>query len=339
MLKQTLSAAEEVHGAGNRRFSVLQLTHSGRYSRPGAEAQPIIAARNPFLDPKLTVAPHVISDAELAGLEEDYVAAARLAHAAGFDAVDVKACHRYLINELLAAHTRKGEYGGTFENRARFLCNVVAKIKAACPELAVTLRLNVYDGLSYPYGWGVNQEDPSRPDLGEPLRLLGVLRDQGVSLVNLTMGNPYYAPHINRPYDQGPYRPPEHPLVGVHRMLALARTVQRAIPDLLVVGTGLSWLRQLGPQVAAACLQEGWFALAGFGRQMFAYPDLVRDLIAQGALNPKKCCLACGKCSEIMRYGGSAGCVIRDARMYAPVYKAVSAGKPSLVSDNPAEHV
>lgn len=71
----------------------------------------------------------------------------------------------------------------------------------------------------------------------------------------------------------------------------------------------------------------------------FAYPDFARDILEKGALNERKCCIACGKCSEIMRDGGKAGCVIRDAEIYAPIYKAGREGKPPIQSNRLAEHV
>jgi 2,4-dienoyl-CoA reductase-like NADH-dependent reductase (Old Yellow Enzyme family) len=107
-LKEIYKAAGD---AGHSRpYSVLQLTHSGRYSIPCGVSAPIVAVANPFLDANLPRI-HVISDKELEQLEEKFVDAAEMAMEAGFDAVDIKACHTYLLSELLSAHTRKGPYG------------------------------------------------------------------------------------------------------------------------------------------------------------------------------------------------------------------------------------
>lgn len=97
----------------------MQLTHSGRYSKPEGVAAPMIAYRDPLLDPpvKVTDDGPVVSDEYLDGLVDIYVQAAKLAKEAGFDGVDIKACHRYLFSELLSAFTREGKYGGSFENR------------------------------------------------------------------------------------------------------------------------------------------------------------------------------------------------------------------------------
>jgi len=340
LLDTIMEAAKAQFGPDHRPYTVVQLTHSGRYSKPEGKPAPIIAATNPYLDPYLSGGYSVISDEQLEELEDRFVEAAELASEIGFDAVDIKSCHRYLNSELLSAFTREGNYGGSFDNRTRFLVNIVDKIKQSLGDaIDVTLRLNVYDAIPYPYGWGVDKDDYRKPDLSEPIQLVKILHNKGVKMVNITCGNPYYNPHVNRPYDSGPYIPPEHPLEGVARMLGVAKAIQDNVPDMAVLSSGLTWLRHLSPHVAAGGIKEGWFRIAGFGRMAFAYPDFARDLLEKGALNEKKCCIACGKCSEIMRDGGKAGCVIRDAKIYAPIYRAGREGKPPIQSDRLAEHV
>ena len=88
-------------------------------------------------------------------------------------------------------------------------------------------------------------------DPSEPIRLLRVLRDAGVELVNITMGNPYFNPHVNRPFDMGPYTPPEHPLEGEARMFDCIGQIKRAHPELKIISSGHSYLRSLAPYLAA----------------------------------------------------------------------------------------
>lgn len=340
LLQEALNAAVNKNGSDRKPYTVIQLTHSGRYSRPTSKPQPIIAVTNPYLDEKIPAQKHIITDAELEKLEDQYVEAALMAAEIGFDAIDIKSCHRYLISELLGAHTREGAYGGSFENRTRFLLNIIAKIrKKLSDEIDVTVRLNAYDGMPYPYGWGVDPQDDRKADLSEPIRLVKLMRDMGVKLMNISGGNPYYNPHINRPWDFGPYVPRENQLYGVERMLKNARDIQKAVPEIAIIATGFSWLREFGPTCAAGGIHEGWFQLAGFGRQSFAYPDFAADIIATGTLQRKKCCIACGKCSEMMRLDGVTGCVIHDAEVYRPIYKKLKQGKPSLVGKEIADHV
>ncbi len=329
MLEEARRAAAETMGAAHRPVFVLQLTHSGRYSKPGRKPAPVIAHHSKFLDPVMGLPPDypLITDDELERLEDIYVEAARCALAAGFDAVDVKACHRYLVSELHASFTRENSrYGGVeFENRTRFFRNIVQKIQDRVPGIAVTTRMNAYDAMPHPYGWGMAQDGSDRPDLSEPLRLVGFLAENGAPLVNITIGNPYFNPFVNRPFDlpiAGAPLPPEHPLEGVARFLHIVREVQQAYPGLPVVGGGYSWLRQFLPHVAAAAVERGWVSLAGGGRMAFAYPDFPREVLAGRPLDPEKVCVACSACTQIMRDGGRTGCVPRDAAIYEPIYKA-----------------
>jgi 2,4-dienoyl-CoA reductase (NADPH2) len=327
MLEHTLDLARQANGADFRPVTVLQLTFSGRYSKPDGVPAPVIAHHDGVLDRVLGIPEDqpLVSDEELEALSDRWVEAARLAQQAGFDGVDIKSCHRYLLSELLAAHTRPGRYGGSFENRTRLHYDVVERIQREVPGLMVTMRLNVYDGHPYPWGWGVSQEDPGVPDLEEPIRFVRGMYERGVRLLNVTAGNPYFTPHINRPYDTpvpGGAVPDENPLFGVARILGLARQIKQAVPEMIIVASGYSWLRQFLGNAAAATLRRGDADLVGLGRGAFAYPDFARDLLLDGALDPKKCCITCSRCTQIMRDGGRCGCVIYDREVYGPIYRA-----------------
>jgi NADPH-dependent glutamate synthase beta subunit-like oxidoreductase/2,4-dienoyl-CoA reductase-like NADH-dependent reductase (Old Yellow Enzyme family) len=328
LLEETHRVARETIGPQHRPLTVLQLTHSGRYSRPWRAPAPIIAHHSKFLDPVHNLPPDypLITDDELERLEDVYVQAASCAQRAGFDAVDVKACHRYLISELHASFTRENSrYGGSFENRTRFFRNVVGKIRDRVPGLIVTSRMNVYDAMAHPYGFGVDREDPAKADLSEPIELVRFLASTGAPLVNITVGNPYFNPHVNRPFDlpvAGGAAPPESPLEGVARFVHIVRGIQTELPALAVIGGGYSWLRHFFPHVAAAAVRARWVSLVGLGRMAFAYPDFARDLSQHGRMDPLRVCVACSACTQIMRDGGRTGCVPRDSAIYEPIYKA-----------------
>lgn len=311
---------------GHEIVTVLQLTHSGRYSKPEGTPRPIIAHHSPVLDPmhRLPADYPLASDEYLDRLQEAYVRAAVLAARAGFDGVDVKSCHRYLVSELLASHTREGKYGGSLENRSRLLRETLEKIRDAVPGIFVTTRINVYDAIPHPYGFGVSRDGEARPDMREPMEVIAGLRGLGIPMVNVSAGNPYYLPHFGRPYDRpivGCGMPDEHPLEGVARLVGLTRQVQQAMPELPVVATGYSWLRHLMPYVAAGVVEQGWAALVGQGRSAFAYPDAARDVLVNGRMEPGKTCIACSGCSQIMRDGTMTGCVVRDSAIYGEQYK------------------
>ncbi len=329
LVEETRQAARQKFGPGHTLLLVLQLTHSGRFSKPEGRPRPVIAQHNPILDGKMGLSPDypIIADKELDALEEIFVSAAELAHEAGFDGVDVKACHGYLVSEFLASFTRKeSKYGGPFENRTRFLVETSKKIKDEVKGLFVTSRLNIFDALPYPYGFGADKEDAEKEDLSEPIKLIEKLAEIGFSLLNISCGIPKHKPHYGRPYDVpflGMAPPEEHPLVGVSRLLRLTGELQKSFPALPMVGTGYSWLRHFFPNVAAAMVQTGKASLIGLGREALAYPDWMDDLAENGVLNPRKVCLTCSRCSQLLRDGGRVGCVVRDAKIYAAEYRKV----------------
>jgi len=324
LVEMTRDAARRAFGEKHEILCVLQLSHSGRYSKPSGRPQPLAAVNNPYLDrPKENV--RVLTDEEFDYLQDDFVEAARLACDAGFDAVDIKSCHGYLISELLAGYSREhSRYGNSFENRTRFLTEVYFRIHSERPQLLLTSRLGAFDGIPFPYGFGFAKDSPLDIDLTEMRTLLRKLLLLGGRIFSLTAGNPYVKSHLTRPFDrplQGAILPDEHPLEGVKRLLSITAEAQRSFPDVPVIGTGYSWLRQFFPFVAAGVLKQKEASLIGLGRSAFAYPEAPRDLMDKGFLNPKRVCIACSKCSELLRGGRHAGCVVRDAKVYAREYR------------------
>jgi 2,4-dienoyl-CoA reductase-like NADH-dependent reductase (Old Yellow Enzyme family) len=280
-------------------------------------------------------------------LQDAYVRAAAVARRAGFDFIDLKQCHRYLLNELLAAHGRPGPYGGSYANRTRFITELVARLRSELPDLMLATRLNVYDGVPYRKStetgegmpevrsgttcstWGTDRADPSRPDLEEPLRLIGELQASGVGLINVSLGNPYASPHLLRPYDYAPvdgYAPPEHPLIGVWRHLSLTARVQHAYPELAVVGSGYSWLQRFLPDVGAALVARGDVSFVGVGRGSLSQPDFARAILAGEAFDPRRTCRTFSYCTALMRNKNHplgqypTGCPPFDKEVYGPIW-------------------
>lgn len=326
--------AESQKENGYEPLLILQATHSGRYCKPEGKPMPLVACHNPILEKNAPISDDcVVSDDYLKRLPEFYANTALMALKTGFDGIDVKACHRYLINELLGAYTRPGIYGGSFENRIRLFTEAISAIKSIVPsKFLVTTRMNLYDGIPRPYGWGADAGG-EEPNMAEPIELVKLLcREYGMELINFTIGNPYFNPHVNRPFDKGPYMPPEHPLAGVARICACTAEVKRNVPDLKVVSSGYSYLRQFSANLAAGMLESGGADMAGFGREAFAYPDFPKDFLRSGKLEPSKCCIACSKCSELMRAGSTTGCVVRDGRVYLPIYRKAVLENPEDIA-------
>ena len=322
--KELIGQVREIYDRehGYQPVIILQATHSGRYSKPDSP-RPMIACHNPVREKTPLPDSCIVSDDYLKSLPEAYGRTARLAKEAGFDGIDVKACHRYLFSELLSAYTRPGSYGGDFENRTRVIREAYAAAEAAVTgDFIFTSRLNTYDAIPYPYGFGVSKESELVPDVSEPIALIQRLKkDYGLQLIDLTIGNPYFNPHVNRPYDMGAYEPPYHPFESIARAAECFRQVKEACPDVKVISSAVSYLRQFSANLAAGMVEQGYCDMAGFGREAFAYPEFARDILTKGGLEPKKCCITCSKCTELMRSVAPAGCVVKDAEVYAPLYR------------------
>lgn len=338
MIKRVREAVRARYGKDHQPVIVAQLTHSGRYSKPKGVPEPMIPQHDPYRDVMIPQNPPdinaekklpadwpVVTDEYLDSLQEAYVKAARFAFEVGFNAVDIKSCHGYLINEVFACYKRKGKYGGSFENRTRILLETIDRIHNELgQDKLVTTRLGLYDAIPYPHGWAVDKDDYTKPDLSEPKKLIGLLAERGVKILNTTIGNPYYNPHIGRPFNEviiGGYEEPEHPLIGVQRIIDITGQIQKSAPDMAIVGTGYSWLRSMLAFVGAASKKNGMVTFVGAGRMSFAYPDFPDDIVTKGKMNPEKSCIGCSACTQIMRDGGTTGCVVRDNEVYGPIFE------------------
>jgi len=328
----------------------LQLTHSGRFCRPNRKdrLEPRIAYHHPVLDAKFGIGADddsvVMTDDDVRRLIEAYVASAELAVRAGFQFVDVKHCHGYLGHEFLSAYSRPGPYGGSFENRTRFLRETIEAIRSACPDLMIGVRLSLFDfppfhpdpaggsdgklgpGIPHdfatPYpAFGCNRENPLEVDLTEPLKLIRLLRDEcGVALLNLSAGSPYYNPHMQRPALYPPsdgYQPPEDPLVGCIRQIEAVRQVKQAVSDVPIVGTAYTYFQDYLPHVAQAVVRAGWTDFVGLGRMVLSYWELPADTLAGRPVQTKRICRTFSDCTTGPRNGLISGCYPLD-----PHYKA-----------------
>jgi NADPH2 dehydrogenase len=362
-LRETLLRAHgEACGDTDGLVVGLQLTHSGRFCKPHDHKrfEPMIAYRHPLLERRYKVDGDgaVMSDDAVKGLVDDMVAAGRRAQRLGFDFVDIKHCHGYLAHEFLSAVDRPGRYGGSLENRTRFLREVVEGLRAEAPGLRIGVRLSAVDMIpfrpdpassrpgalgpgipepcagAYPYAFGAADDDPTRIDLREPIALLAMFRDLGIRLVNVTAGSPYYTPHLIRPAIYPPsdgYAPPEDPLAGVMRHLEVTRALKQAVPDLCYTGSGYTYLQEFLPHVAQAAVREGWTDLVGLGRMVLSYAELPTDVLAGRPYQKKKLCRTFSDCTTAPRNGIVSGCYPLD-----PHYKGSPEAKLLAAVKKPA---
>lgn len=316
------SLLHNIRKVSNEKFGyapliILQATHSGRYSKPNGTPEPIIVYRNKVYEKgKENLPYHIITDEECDALPQKFAHTALLAQKAGFDGVDIKCCHGYLLDEFLSAYSRSGKYGGSFENRTRLYYNCIDTVKNAVDDdMIVTTRLSAYDGFAYPYGFGSSKT--KNIDLTETKKILSELKKRNIELVNITIGNPYLIPHINRPYINSP----EDGGIGVQRVIKITKELQKEFPKLKLILSALSYKGETAVDFAEKCLENGCCSLVGFGRMTLAYPNFYRDYIENGKLDKNKLCIKCGNCSKMMRSGGVAGCPVRDKEIYSPLFK------------------
>ncbi len=368
-----LAAATEAHraayGSTDDLIVALQLTHSGRFSQPTpAGRRSRIAFHHPVLDARHGVDPDdaacVLTDAEVDSLIDRYVEAASNAAAAGFDMVDIKSCHGYLVNEFLAARRRPGRYGGDLAGRSRLLLSIIERVREACPRLLVGVRLSLFDTIPWrhvdgrgepwpldgvvPYdaGFGVDETDPREFNLEEPVALLRMLQDRGVAAVNLSAGCPYATPHLLRPAFFPPsdgYPPPEDPLVGVFRQLDAARQAKAAVPSLPLVGSGYTYLQEFLPHVAQAAVREGWIDIVGVGRMVLSYPEFPADVLAGRVLRRGGICRTFSDCTTAPRHGLRSGCYPLDTfykrlEPEASQVKAIKQGSSAATATGGRDH-
>lgn len=324
--KRLLSEMREisVRENGYAPLIICQLTHSGRYSKPNGYPEPLVAQHRPLFEGDRPLSEdRILTDDDLAALPERYAHAARLAAEVGFDGVDIKACHGYLLSELLGAYGRSGPFGGeAYENRTRLLLSAVEAVRAAAPDsLLLASRFNAYDGFPYPHGFAASDR-AGVPDLREPERLAGDLVTRGVRILDVTMGNPYQNHEVNRPTAFADAVPPYESILRMRAgAIAVANAARAVAADVLTVSSGSTFLGVTAPHVAAADIDAGAYELVGFGRQSFADPDSAQEILRNGCADLRRLCLTCGKCTALMRAGKTPGCVIYDKDIYGSLYR------------------
>ncbi|HAE09075.1 MAG TPA: NADH:flavin oxidoreductase, partial [Alphaproteobacteria bacterium] len=220
-----------------------------------------------------------------------------------------------------------------------------AGIRSVCPALKLAVRVSALDLIAfkagpqtddqtgpatgiavgypsdkpYDYGFGTDRDDPTQFDMTELFELFDIFTKLGIKLVNVTLGSPYYNPHIVRPAAYPPsdgYASPEDPLFGVMRHLEIVRQIKAARPSFHVVGSGYSYLQEYLPHVAQAVLRAGWTDFVGLGRMMLSYPDIMLDAVAGQTMQRKKFCRTFSDCTTAPRNGLVSGCFPLD-----PYYK------------------
>ncbi len=257
------AVTDAVHAKGGR--MVAQLWHVGRVSIPdyqpdGAQAvgPSAIAADGNAMRPDFTMTPFETPRAltldEIAGVVADYAHAAGMAKKAGFDGVEVHGANGYLIDQFLkdGSNQRDDRYGGSVENRARFLLEVVAAVVAVWGADRVGVRLSPANASN-----GTKDSDPAAIFV----HVAGALKPFGLAYLHLIEGEP------------------GTPMASWEGAPELAAPMREAFGGPLMLNGGLT------KDLAQKAFDDGRADLVSIGVPVLSNPDLVERWQADAPLN------------------------------------------------------
>ena len=294
----------------------MQLQHGGRSSNPARNEGPVqLVSFIPGLTPNAES--RVMDVAEIHQLVEDYANAALRAKKSGFDLVELHGAHGYIINQFLSPLTnhRTDEYGGSPENRMRFLLEVLAACREAVgPDFPITCRLSV------------EECRPGGLTLDMSLPIAKALVEAGVDGLNISRGGA----ETNH-YTIAPGCIPEG--CNVHLAKAVRDAVDARVP-VAVVG------RISTRAVAEKILEDRQADIIVMGRALIADPFLPAKLEAGMDMDVVPC-LACNEgCAGGIGKGGPVTCAVNARAGFEMMYprgeKAAQAKHVAVVGAGPA---
>ena len=183
---------------------------------------------------------------------------------------------------------------------------IFGAVFAVSPENAV---------ISLKYFHNENSPDPD-------VVLLCDLAKKGLSAISVTAVSPDLACPSNIPQAT----PTRHPIADAEQLLSAAKRIKNLVPDVCVIASGMSYFKELAPNVAAGAIADKACDVAGFGRMALAYESFASDFLSDNT-DRKKVCVACGKCTKLYLSGETVGCPVRDQSIYLPVLRRVTGKK------------
>ena len=284
--------ADEVHKYGSK--IIAQIYH------PGRQGICEVNGNLPMLAPSKVECKVVQQPVEEMSIEQiedmvnKFVEAAVRVKKAGMDGVEVHGAHGYLINQFLSPYTnrRKDKYGGSLENRMRFLEEIILGIREKCGEdFPMTVRLSIDEFLDYT---GLENEGLK---LEEGKKIAKRLEELGVDALNISSGiyesmNTSWEP---TGFEQG-------------WKIYLPAEIKKVVKIPVI---GVSVIRD--PEFADRMIREGKIDFAGSARQHFADPEWANKA-KEGRVDEIRRCISCLHCMETLMgadiTGGSAECAI-----------------------------
>lgn len=277
---------------------IFQITHSGYRSGSFSEKTAICPQHEPDA--------RYLSTDEIESIRRAFVEGVLTAEAAGADGVDFKMCHGYFGAEMLRpANTRNDKWGGSFENRTRFLSESIGEIQASLKNknFIIGSRFSMYEGIRG--GCGTTGPDEIVEDISEMLDVVRLMSKLGMHYANVSAGIPAATPDITRPTKGSQYLQLHH--------LRYTKAVKSLGLPLAVIGSAYSYPKEQSLTLAEEMIHKGYTDMAGWGRQSFADPRFPAKVKKGDAVNY---CTACSGCSRLMIAQVNDGCILYD-----PYYK------------------
>ena len=300
----------------DKSFLVLQISHSGERSGSFSE----IVTLTPGNPGKRDPAPKYLSDSEIEGIKERFVQATLLTEEAGIDGIDFKMCHGYFAGEIIRpSNIREGKWGGSFENRTRFLKETIGEIKSGLrsKDFVLGSRFSMFEGI--PGGCGTMGPDEIVEDLSEMLDVVRIMDTLGMDYANVSAGVPALTGMITRPVETSK-------LLVLHQLRyakAVKDLVNKENLSLKVIGSAYSTYKDEAPAIMDEMLSKDYVDACGFGRQSFADPLMPKKLAAGELIN---WCVLCSGCAKLMIAQMQDGCIVYND-YYKEVNKHYSAPK------------
>lgn len=276
--------ADAVHKHGSKIF--IQLHH------PGRQTLSVLLGGAPVVAP--SAIPCNISQQEtrelpveeIRQLVQQFIDGAKRVQLAGCDGVELHAAHGYLINQFLSPYSNKrtDEYGGNFENRFRFIREIIEGIHAACPGFPIVVRLSVEEFIDE-----IGIEDDCI-HLSDGVKIAQELEKIGVDAIDVSLG-------VYDTFDRI-IEPISYPLGWRNKYV---RAVKEAV-SVPVIGVGI--IRE--PEMAESFLADGSQDFISMGRAWLADPDWAVK-VQEGREKELCKCINCLRCFETLESFNSAG--------------------------------
>jgi 2,4-dienoyl-CoA reductase-like NADH-dependent reductase (Old Yellow Enzyme family) len=292
----------------------FQITHSGERSGPFSEKVTLTPEdTGRFPDGSQNSGARYLSADDIEKIKDLFVRGALLAEEAGADGIDFKQCHGYFGGEMLRpSNTREDKWGGSFENRTRFLKEAIGEIRSCLRsgDFLLGSRVSMYEGIR----GGCGSAGPGEivEDISEMLDVVRIMDELGMDFVNVSAGIPALTGAITRPTETSKYLVLQH----LRYTKTVKDLVEKESRSLAVIGSAYSTHREGALAVMEELITKDYADAAGFGRQTFADPLTPKKIATGEKVN---WCLLCSGCSKLIAAQMNNGCIV-----YNDYYKDVN---------------